>query len=101
MRVKVDVEVNNPLMVGFWWTNSQGVEKWVMARPSLRAEANPLTPAYGPWLIGARPKFMTSSEKQRGEAATVLQDRKQEGGKLGTRLWRWRKSLKQASEQKK
>lgn len=28
IRMKVEVVVQNPLMVGFWWTNSQGVEQW-------------------------------------------------------------------------
>lgn len=29
IRMEVDIDVNDPLMFGFWWTNSQGVEIWV------------------------------------------------------------------------
>lgn len=28
LRMKVEIDVNVPLMVGFWWTNSQGTERW-------------------------------------------------------------------------
>lgn len=28
MRMKVDIDVGKPLMVRFWWTNSQGVDRW-------------------------------------------------------------------------
>lgn len=28
MRVKVEIDVNVPLMEGFWWTTKSGEEKW-------------------------------------------------------------------------
>lgn len=28
IRMKVEVNIDNPLMSGFWWTNSKGVEQW-------------------------------------------------------------------------
>lgn len=30
--MKVEVNVQNPLMVGFWWTNSRGADEWTSVK---------------------------------------------------------------------
>lgn len=101
LRIKVEVEVQKPLMAGFWWKNSQGAEKWATIKYErlsdfcygcgtlghttqtckeevARAEQNTIAPAYGPWLIGTTPKAYTQTEKQAwGRGAHNPGDKKQ------------------------
>lgn len=90
IRLKVEVEVDKPLMLRFWWTNSQGKEKWASIKYERlsdfcygcgilghttqsckedvkQSETNPIAPAYGPWLIGLRPKPSSPRGKQGGK----------------------------------
>lgn len=82
VRMKTEVNINNPLLAGFQWTNARGEEKWVSIKyerlldfcygcgklghtsqgcesETVLFEVNPSVPMYGPWLSGTRPRKQT------------------------------------------
>lgn len=38
MCIKVDVNVEDPLMSGFWWTNSRSEEQWTSIKYELLSD---------------------------------------------------------------
>lgn len=79
IRMKVEVNIDNPLVSGFWWTNSKGSEQWanmkyerlsdycygcgklanttqVYRAVVVRSEERPGFPMYGPWMSVTRQK---------------------------------------------
>lgn len=79
LRLKVEINVNEPLLVGFWWKNSVGEDKWATIKYErlsdycygfgylghtteacmkevVMSEENNEKSMYGPWLAGFRPK---------------------------------------------
>lgn len=79
VRLKVIVDMEKPLMVGFWWKNSEGNEIWANIKyvqlydffygcrrlghttKSCKEDVKKYETKlghllYGPWLIGTRPK---------------------------------------------
>lgn len=90
--MRVEVAVDKPLLPGFWWRNSQGLEKWatikyerlsdfcyecgILGHTTLackedikQSETNSIAPAYGPWLVGIRPKQTTLKGRPMGESS--------------------------------
>lgn len=77
IRMKSMIQVFDPLLAGFWWTNAKGIERWASIkyerlsdycfgcgclghtsqlcdREIVRSELNNSLPMYGPWLSCAR-----------------------------------------------
>lgn len=94
MRMRVEINDNNPLMARFWWTNSQGKYRWAsvkyeqlsdyyygcgMLRHTTQTcqdevqmpEQDPNILAYGPWLVGVRPKNMVTRQASGNEEGTT------------------------------
>lgn len=89
LYLKVVVDTEKPLMVGFWWQNSQGDETWTNIKYERLSdfcyryerlghttqsckedvkisEIKEGHPMYGPWLIGTRPNKILFSRMSEG-----------------------------------
>lgn len=79
MRLKLEINTEEPLLAGFWWSNMKGEEKLdsikyeclpdfcyacgrmghtsqICANELIMSELKPGFPLYGPWLFGLRPR---------------------------------------------
>lgn len=106
IRMKVEVEVAEPLKPGFWWSNERGQEKWAdiryerlsdfcygcgilghtaqnCNRDITTSDVNPKQPMYGPWTSCARQRKQATSHQIGGGNRPVLPKREP-----GKRTWR-------------
>lgn len=86
MRMKLEIDVTEPVYPGFWWTNYRGVEKWAQIKYErmsdfcfgcdrlghtaqncnleiVPSEVNGRLPMYGPWISCPRQRKLSSWHK--------------------------------------
>lgn len=94
IRMKVEVNIYNPIMVGFWWTKSKEMEQCVSIKYKRLSdfcygrgklghttqgcrddvtmrEAKPGHPMFGPWMTGTRPKLGRASRIGGGARSSI------------------------------
>lgn len=90
IRSKMEIDVNEPVCPGFWWTNERGREKWAQVKYErmsdvcfgcgrlghnaqscnldiVTSEENYRLPMYGPWKSCPRQRKLTTWHKPGGE----------------------------------